>query len=94
MFIEHLHFIVTPAEKVEDFVKADDQVWTTALRSQPGFIRKDHTYNPNGLLTLWIYWDDRNSMLKAAKRLDMDSLNLQLRSKFTGSFIALNNNKL
>jgi len=94
MFIENLKFIVSPVDKIEDFLKADEEIWTTQLRRQPGFIRKDSAYEPNGLVTLWIYWDDGASMTKAARRLDMNSLDLQLRSKFAGSFFALNNNKL
>jgi hypothetical protein len=46
MFIERLSFIITPADRVEDFIEADEKVWDPWLRQQRGFRKHYPSQHP------------------------------------------------
>ena len=46
MIIEWLKFRV-PADERERFVQVDDEIWTAALRTYPGFIAKETWISPS-----------------------------------------------
>jgi len=55
--VEYLVFEVDPAHR-EQFIAVDDQIWTSALRSQRGFVAKEVWVDENqpGQVTLITYW--------------------------------------
>lgn len=60
MVIEWLKFIVDP-ESREQFIQQDDQIWTAALSTYPGFLGKEVWIEPDtpGRVILTIRWQTR-----------------------------------
>ncbi|MEM8603699.1 MAG: TIGR03792 family protein [Cyanobacteria bacterium P01_F01_bin.86] len=60
MVIEWLQFRV-PAEHRERFVRVDDEIWTAALQTYPGFIGKETWISPNDdeVVIFVIRWQTR-----------------------------------
>lgn len=60
MVIEWLQFRV-PAESRERFIQLDDQIWTAALRTYPGFLSKETWISPEdeAVITFVIRWRTR-----------------------------------
>ena len=59
--VEWLEFRV-PVEEQADFLAKDEQIWTAALRQQPGFLHKSIWTSPERpeSVTLAIYWASRD----------------------------------
>ncbi|MEM9568206.1 MAG: TIGR03792 family protein, partial [Cyanobacteria bacterium P01_E01_bin.34] len=58
--VEWLEFRV-PVEEQAEFLAKDEQIWTAALRQQPGFLHKSIWTSPDRpeSVTLAIYWKSR-----------------------------------
>ena len=58
--LEWLEFRVDATER-EEFLLKDEQVWTAALRQQPGFLHKSSVLSPNNseFVGFLIYWANR-----------------------------------
>ena len=66
MKIERLSFLVFPEEKVDDFLEADDEIWTKWLRQRLGFISKRCLRYPNGRVEMILHWRSKMDQAKAA----------------------------
>ena len=66
MKVERLSFVVTPEEKVEDFLKADGGIWTKWLQQRPGFISKRCIRYPGGRVEMLIHWRSKLDQAHAA----------------------------
>ncbi|MDP6145836.1 MAG: TIGR03792 family protein [Acidimicrobiales bacterium] len=62
MVIEFLTFIV-PSDKREEWESLDNEVWTSFLSAQKGFIRKElwHSTENEDELHAVIWWEDKAS---------------------------------
>ena len=86
MEIERLSFVVTPGDRVEDFVNTDEEVWGPWLRQQRGYLRKAATVYPGGRVDLRIFWDSKKNLRKAAESPEIPVLDVKLRAQFLGVF--------
>ena len=86
MEIERLSFIVSPEDRVEDFINADQQVWEPWLQQQKGYLRKTATCYPGGRVDLRIFWDSKKNLKKASESPEIPAMDVKLRSQFLGVF--------
>lgn len=86
MEIERLSFVITPEDRVEDFVNADEEVWGPWLRQQRGYLRKAATVYPGGRVDLRLFWDSKKNLRKAAESPEIPVLDVKLRAAFLGVF--------
>jgi len=84
--IERLSFIITPEDRTQDFVDADQVVWEPWLQQQRGYLRKIAQIYPGGRVDLRIFWASKRDLEKAAKDPIIPVLDVQLRSKFLGVY--------
>ena len=84
MEIEKLSFVVTPADRVEDFILADEEVWDPWLRRQRGFLRKTYQHYPGGRVDVRIFWASQRDWDNAAKDPIIPALDVQLKGRFLG----------
>jgi uncharacterized protein (TIGR03792 family) len=87
--IERLSFIVTPENRVDDFIAADKEVWEPWLQQQRGYLRKTVQVYPGGRVDLRIFWASKRDWDKAAKDPMIPALDVQLKSKFLGVYTRL-----
>lgn len=84
MEIERLSFIITPEDRVNDFIAADKEVWEPWLQQQRGYLRKTAQVYPGGRVDLRIFWASKRDWDNAAKDPMIPALDVQLKSKFLG----------
>ena len=89
MLIELLKFQVTPADRVEDFIEADEVVWDSWLRQQRGYLRKTYQRYPNGILHLRLFWATKRDLDAASKSPEIPALDVKLRAAFLGVYTRL-----
>lgn len=89
MQIEKLSFVISPSDRVEDFIKADAEIWDPWLRNQRGFLRKTYQRYPGGRLDLRVFWDSKKNLDRAAKSPEIPALDVRLRARFLGVFTRL-----
>ena len=82
MEIERLSFIVIPKETLDDFIEIDEQVWTTWLRQQKGFIQKHYQRYPTGHLDIRIFWQSRADWEAAAQSPQLPAIESKFRTEF------------
>jgi uncharacterized protein (TIGR03792 family) len=66
--IEKLSILVNPANKMEDFLKLEEKLWTPWLQRQEGFIQKTVDRLPNGRIDLRIFWRSQQDWDNASKK--------------------------
>jgi hypothetical protein len=86
MEIERLSFIITPENRLEDFIDADEKVWEPWLRQQRGYLRKTYQRYPNGRVDIRIFWDSPKNLEKASKSPEIPALDVRLKASFLGVF--------
>ena len=86
MEIEKLSFQIIPEDRVDDFIKTDNEVWGPWLQQQRGFLRKIPTIYPGGRVDLRIYWATKRDLVQAAKSSEIPLLDVKLRSNFLGVY--------
>jgi len=86
MEIERLSFVVTPVDRVQDFIDADLATWEPWLQQQRGYLRKTVEIYPNGRVDLRIFWATRRDLEKAAKDPQIPALDVKLRAAFLGVY--------
>jgi len=86
MEIERLSFIVTPEDRVEDFIDADEKVWNPWLQQQKGFLRKSYQRYANGRVDIRIFWASAKDLEKASKSSEIPALDVKLQSSFLGVY--------
>ena len=89
MEIERLSFLITPKDRVNDFIDADQKVWEPWLQQQRGYIRKTVQIYPDGRVDLRIYWASKRDLEKAAKDPQIPALDVKLRAEFLGVYSKL-----
>ena len=86
MFIERLSFLITPADRVEDFIDADVAVWNPWLQQQNGYIKKTFTRLGNGRVDIRLFWMSEWSMKTAAAKPDMKTVEVRFSATFVGVY--------
>jgi hypothetical protein len=86
MEIERLSFLVTPKDRVDEFVDADTAVWEPWLQQQRGYIRKQYQLYPNGRVDIRIFWATKRDLDQAAKSPEIPVLDVKLQAAFLGVF--------
>ncbi len=89
MLIEKLSFVITPEDRVEDFIAADEEVWNPWLRQQRGYLRKTVQRYPGGRVDLRIFWASGKDMEKAAKDPQLPAIDVRLKARFLGVYTRL-----
>ncbi len=84
--IERLSFVVSPPERVEDFIEADETVWEPWLRQQKGYLRKTYQRYPNGRVDIRIFWATKKDLVAASKDPQIPALDVKLQSQFLGVY--------
>jgi hypothetical protein len=86
MIIEKLSFVISPPDRLEDFVEADAEIWDPWLRNQRGFLRKTYQRYPGGRLDLRIFWCSQRDLDDASKSPEIPALDVRLRARFLGVY--------
>ena len=84
--IERLSFIVTPADRVQEFIDADRTVWEPWLQQQRGYIRKHYQRYADGRVDIRIFWASQRDWDKAAESPEIPALDVRLRAEFVGYY--------
>ena len=86
MEIERLSFQITPEDRVNDFLTADQTVWEPWLQQQRGYLRKTANVYPGGRVDLRLYWASKRDLEQASKDPQIPALDVKLRSQFLGVY--------
>jgi len=86
MKIERLSFLVFPEEKVEDFIKADSEIWDSWLRMRPGFIQKKLTRHTGGRVEIMIFWKSKEDQQNATTHRELPIIDATFRNFMGNSF--------
>ncbi len=86
MEIERLSFLITPKDRLDDFIKADTAIWETWLQGQRGYLRKTYQRYPEGRCDIRIYWDSKKNLEAASKSPEIPVLDVKLQAAFLGVF--------
>ncbi len=86
MEIERLSFLVTPKDRLDDFIKADTAIWEPWLQQQRGYLRKTYQRYPTGRVDVRIYWDSKKNLDAASKSPEIPVLDVKLQATFLGVF--------
>jgi hypothetical protein len=89
MEIERLSFIVTPENRLEDFIDADEKVWEPWLRQQRGYLRKTYQRYPGGRCDIRIFWASKKDLAAASKSPEIPALDVKLTAQFLGVYTRL-----
>jgi hypothetical protein len=84
--IERLSFIVSPADKANDFIDADAKVWNPHLQQQKGYIRKTAQVYAGGRVEIQIFWVNDAAQKKADSNLNHELIDRQLQLAFPGVY--------
>jgi hypothetical protein len=84
--IERLSFVVTPTDRVEDFIDADEAVWEPWLRQQRGYLRKTYQRYPAGRVDIRIFWATKKDLVAASKSAEIPALDVKLQAQFLGVY--------
>jgi hypothetical protein len=86
MEIERLSFIITPEDRVEDFIASDEAIWDPWLRQQRGYLRKTYQRYAAGRVDIRIFWATKRDLAAASKKPDIPALDVRHRAAFLGVF--------
>ena len=86
MEIERLSFVVTPEDRVEEFIDADEAVWEPWLRQQKGYLRKTYQRYPAGRVDIRVFWATKKDLVAASKDPQIPALDVVLQSSFLGVY--------
>jgi hypothetical protein len=86
MEIERLSFLITPKDRVDDFIDADTAVWEPWLQQQKGYLRKHYQLYPEGRVDIRIFWDSKKNLDIASKSSEIPVLDVKLKAAFLGVF--------
>lgn len=86
MIIERLSFVISPKDRIDDFIKADEAIWNPWLQRQRGFLRKHYQRYPTGRVDIRIWWDSQKNLDAASKSPEIPSLDVKLQAAFLGVF--------
>jgi hypothetical protein len=84
--IERLTFLITPKDRVDEFVKADTEIWEPWLQQQRGYLRKHYQRYPTGRVDIRIFWASKRDLENASKSPEIPVLDVQLRAAFLGVY--------
>ena len=86
MEIERLSFLVTPKDRVDEFIDADTAVWEPWLQQQRGYLRKQYQRYPTGRVDIRIFWSTKRDLDQASKSPEIPVLDVKLQAAFLGVF--------
>jgi hypothetical protein len=89
MEIERLSFVITPTDRIEEFIAADEKVWEPWLRQQRGYLRKTYQRYGNGRVDIRIFWASRKDLEKASKSSEIPTVDVRLKAAFLGVYTRL-----
>ena len=86
MQIERLSFVITPQDRVGDFIKADEAIWDPWLRQQRGYLRKTYQRYAGGRVDIRLFWSTQRDLAVAARSPEIPALDVRLQGVFLGVF--------
>jgi hypothetical protein len=86
MEIERLSFLITPKDKINEFIEADTAVWEPWLQQQKGYLRKHYQRYPTGRVDVRIFWARKEDWERASKDPIIPALGVKLQAAFLGVF--------
>ena len=86
MEIEKLSFIITPKDRVDEFIEADTKVWEPWLQQQRGYLRKHYQRYPTGRVDIRIWWATKRDLEAASRSPEIPALDVRLKAEFLGYF--------
>jgi hypothetical protein len=86
MEIERLSFLITPKDRVDEFIEADTAVWEPWLQQQRGYLRKQYQRYPTGRVDIRIFWASKRDLDQATKSPEIPVLDVKLQAAFLGVF--------
>jgi hypothetical protein len=89
MQIERLSFQISPHNRLEDFIDADEKVWEPWLRQQRGYLRKTYQRYPGGRCDIRIFWASKKDLAAASKSPEIPALDVKLTAQFLGVYTRL-----
>jgi hypothetical protein len=89
MQIERLSFLITPEDRVEEFIEADEVVWDPWLRQQRGYLRKTYQRYQQGRVDIRIFWATQRDLAVASKSPEIPAIDVRLKSQFLGVYTRL-----
>jgi len=90
MEIERLSFLITPKDKINEFIEADTAIWEPWLQQQKGYLRKHYQRYPTGRVDIRIFWKSRRDWDTAAQSPQLGVLDAKLKAEFAGIYQRLN----
>jgi hypothetical protein len=84
--IERLSFVISPENRVEDFIAADEIVWEPWLQQQKGYLRKTYQRYSGGRVDIRIFWATKKDLAAASKSSEIPVLDVKLQSQFLGVY--------
>ena len=87
--IERLSFVITPIDRVEEFIEADTAVWEPWLRQQRGYLRKTYQRYPDGRVDIRLFWATKKDLMAASKDPQIPAIDVRLKSQFLGVYTRL-----
>lgn len=86
MLIEKLSFQVSPPDRVEDFITADEEIWNPWLRQQRGFLRKTYQRYANGRVDMRVFWASKKDWDKATASPELPAIEVKMKAAFLGVY--------
>ena len=86
MEIERLSFLITPKDRIDDFIDADEKIWNPWLQQQKGYLRKHYQRYPTGRVDIRIFWARKEDWERASKDPIIPALDVRLSAEFLGVF--------
>jgi hypothetical protein len=84
--IERLSFVITPQDRVEEFIDADEAVWDPWLRQQRGYLRKTYQRYAGGRVDIRLFWATQRDLAVAARSPEIPVLDVKLQAAFLGVY--------
>ena len=86
MEIERLSFLITPKDRINEFIEADEKIWNPWLQQQKGYLRKHYQRYPTGRVDIRIFWARKEDWERASKDPIIPALDVKLRAEFLGVY--------
>ena len=86
MEIERISFLITPKDRVEEFIEADTAVWEPWLQQQRGYLRKQYQRYPTGRVDIRIFWASKRDLDAASRKPEIPALDVKLKAEFLGVY--------
>jgi hypothetical protein len=84
--IERLSFLISPPDRIKEFIEADEGVWDPWLRQQRGYLRKTYQRYSGGRVDIRLFWSTKRDLDAASRSPEIPMLDVKLQARFLGVF--------